>query len=765
MSEREQAWQYLISVLFSKQKEVPVELIKDFKLLATKHKVKLYCDFLRNIKLPKHVLNQPWENLFLEDLSPKLPKEIQILVLKGAAARDMDLYPIPNLRESEDLDLYVPNLDNYQKQEEFILFLQNELAMKSLGNWKNKLKRFKSVVLDHNNKLIDLHFELFLLPDNMPKFTTKSYYKKLQEKIIKRSIPYLFLGNIKKMNMEDFWFYCIYHFLSNFPKITLNSLLDAYLILSNLKDSEPILKNYAKDTDQLHLYTNGLYIISQLTKEYQKPKTNFLTKTIYNTSLISEQHYYSYKKKIFSCLSKACLISKNNFFLFFTASTFYLLYTFIQAFYTNSIEDKIISSTSISNLITKILHLNSRLRGNIKKILLKLAATCSNEKSVAPNIMSTDKQLMTIEIQGLRITFEVPEEFYKPLTMFWKGYLTNNHLNKKIKIEKVIEGYAPPDYKIIYSKGQVYIKLSDSVHGRADLKGTGTLFARNIWDIRTFASCLFRAMTLEKEDMILVHGGAVKINNEAFIFPGGTGAGKTTLFNILTKFGASPINDDTVFLRKDHDTWQIYPTPFMSKNEEPVICEKSKLTGIIDPIIVLGGHSISPISTDLGTALLFNNSISDFTIDDSCYVSSLVAKKIVDLSKQIKYSAQISFSTDNPETLFDLLIKWLSNPTKTYQHGETLTRLIELRGNSMEPTLKEGDILCVKEINSQDMRPKDIICFVIDPDDFPVVHRVLYILKHKEQITVITKGDNNIYEDRPYVFKPEQKILKVIKKI
>lgn len=63
--------------------------------------------------------------------------------------------------------------------------------------------------------------------------------------------------------------------------------------------------------------------------------------------------------------------------------------------------------------------------------------------------------------------------------------------------------------------------------------------------------------------------------------------------------------------------------------------------------------------------------------------------------------------------------------------------LFDVNGNSMNPTLKDGDLIVIKT-NESDYKVGDIISFV-DTDEVIVTHKIVEI---KENGCMITKGDN-----------------------
>ena len=65
--------------------------------------------------------------------------------------------------------------------------------------------------------------------------------------------------------------------------------------------------------------------------------------------------------------------------------------------------------------------------------------------------------------------------------------------------------------------------------------------------------------------------------------------------------------------------------------------------------------------------------------------------------------------------------------------------------NSMEPTIKTGDIIIIKKVNSQSLNQGDVITF--NQDGEVITHRITKINLDEIDGQYITKGDNNNIED------------------
>jgi len=65
--------------------------------------------------------------------------------------------------------------------------------------------------------------------------------------------------------------------------------------------------------------------------------------------------------------------------------------------------------------------------------------------------------------------------------------------------------------------------------------------------------------------------------------------------------------------------------------------------------------------------------------------------------------------------------------------------------NSMEPKIKKGDVVIVKQEKEEDLKVNDIITF--KKGESKITHRITSISKKDDKNLFITKGDNNKIED------------------
>ena len=80
-------------------------------------------------------------------------------------------------------------------------------------------------------------------------------------------------------------------------------------------------------------------------------------------------------------------------------------------------------------------------------------------------------------------------------------------------------------------------------------------------------------------------------------------------------------------------------------------------------------------------------------------------------------------------------------------HALDVLQLNDLEGVSMQPTLKDGDLVCVARVDPADIQAGDIIAFRVPDLDIQVCHRVVGIVQTREGPSFITRGDGNFGPD------------------
>lgn len=79
---------------------------------------------------------------------------------------------------------------------------------------------------------------------------------------------------------------------------------------------------------------------------------------------------------------------------------------------------------------------------------------------------------------------------------------------------------------------------------------------------------------------------------------------------------------------------------------------------------------------------------------------------------------------------------------------------LNVKTNSMEPTIMEGDFIIAEECNINNLKVGDVISFLATEEDTVIVktHRIVSIDNTTTDVSFITRGDNNPVNDNIPVF-------------
>lgn len=79
---------------------------------------------------------------------------------------------------------------------------------------------------------------------------------------------------------------------------------------------------------------------------------------------------------------------------------------------------------------------------------------------------------------------------------------------------------------------------------------------------------------------------------------------------------------------------------------------------------------------------------------------------------------------------------------------------LNVKTNSMEPTIMKGDFIVAEEVDTKDLKVGDVISFLATEQDTVIVktHRIISIDDSTNDVSFITRGDNNEVNDSVPVF-------------
>ena len=128
-------------------------------------------------------------------------------------------------------------------------------------------------------------------------------------------------------------------------------------------------------------------------------------------------------------------------------------------------------------------------------------------------------------------------------------------------------------------KAKVYISpKAENAYGGINIKDSRR------WSLEQLIRIMGQLITLSVLDRyqgLLIHSSGIILNGEGIIFPGMSGAGKTTLAKLWqARGGITVLSDDRVIVRREEEGYFIYGTPWPGEGGM-VSCQKAPLRKII----------------------------------------------------------------------------------------------------------------------------------------------------------------------------------------
>ncbi|KAL7675393.1 hypothetical protein ACOME3_001654 [Neoechinorhynchus agilis] len=74
--------------------------------------------------------------------------------------------------------------------------------------------------------------------------------------------------------------------------------------------------------------------------------------------------------------------------------------------------------------------------------------------------------------------------------------------------------------------------------------------------------------------------------------------------------------------------------------------------------------------------------------------------------------------------------------------------VVVVLSGSMEPAFHRGDLLLLTYDRSAPIKAGEVVVFKLNQRDIPIVHRAIKVHGHKDDMRILTKGDNNEVDDR-----------------
>src|SRR3989344_9470164 len=158
-------------------------------------------------------------------------------------------------------------------------------------------------------------------------------------------------------------------------------------------------------------------------------------------------------------------------------------------------------------------------------------------------------------------------------------------------------------------------------------------------------------LLLAQNNGMLFHSSASLINNQANFFLGDSGAGKSTIVNLLS-YEFKPLADDIIILKKEKEIYYFYQTPFREKN---LWITKNPNRIPLSRVFFLKKSTTNKLEKVTNQQFILNNFLKQFLTDQKDYQKQL--PNITQFLKRFQNFYILHFSLDHPKELVSLLKK------------------------------------------------------------------------------------------------------------
>lgn len=291
----------------------------------------------------------------------------------------------------------------------------------------------------------------------------------------------------------------------------------------------------------------------------------------------------------------------------------------------------------------------------------------------------------------------------------------------------------------------------------------------HVFPMRLISSVIFRDILTRGG--LLIHGALAEIHGNGIVLAGPSNVGKSTASQRLPRPWKSLSDDTCLVVRDEEGCYWVHPWPTWSR------LYKGGPGGIWDvqkalPLKAIFFLKQSPkdkvekIYVSQATSMLIE-SVQQVSWDTFRYLSvdeihAIYAEQVAAselLAKAIPANMlYISLEGDFWEELENVLSHdiFLSNIQPT-RKGDDSSIPVAFTGNSMNPTLRAGDLLMVKPYGDKFVKKGDVIYLRQNDHRDNVVHRVIRATKEG----VMTRGDNNPSND-PHLLNIEDIVGMVV---
>ncbi len=238
--------------------------------------------------------------------------------------------------------------------------------------------------------------------------------------------------------------------------------------------------------------------------------------------------------------------------------------------------------------------------------------------------------------------FLIEKKFAERTVFYYQAFITKE---KPHKVDYWIDFKYTTQYKMLFedSSEKFYINFYEKKSNKKII----TYYHVSGNQLKIIIRSILQEL-LQKNNGMIIHASAAKINDKAAIFFGKSGAGKSTISTLLSDFFPK-LADDNIILKKEGKKYFLYQAPFIEKDLSVKKSSENLEVGWIFFLKKASYNKIKKISKEK----VIKKTLEQLFTDSTNF--AVQSKTIFEFINDLNDFYLVEFSLDDPEELGRIL--------------------------------------------------------------------------------------------------------------
>ncbi len=225
------------------------------------------------------------------------------------------------------------------------------------------------------------------------------------------------------------------------------------------------------------------------------------------------------------------------------------------------------------------------------------------------------------------------------LLIYLRGFIVQNK-RKRFDFEIEFEYIKEPGVLSLQNEDKIYIPIFQKVTD----KKFKTYYNLNTSQLELILKYALLSL-LKKNSGFGIHASVAKVNGKAYLFLGESGAGKSTIVELIKEVFPT-INDDMTFIRKINSEYCVFQTPF---SEKPWWINKSKKFVKVNKIIFIHKSRSSDSNKINDKKIIAKRVLGQVMVAQ--HLDSYIIKNVTNFTNFIQNFYDLNFEKDVDKTI------------------------------------------------------------------------------------------------------------------